>query len=82
MKRRVSSMKIPCRIWLLAATLSVGQAAFSTEMETISFSTGQDIAQQKKVIEVTGTVTDNFGPVIGNCYSKRHECRSNYRYRR
>ena len=29
MKRRVSSMKIPCRIWLLAATLSVGQAAFS-----------------------------------------------------
>ena len=65
MKRRVSSMKIPCRIWLLAATLSVGQAAFSTEMETISFSTGQDIAQQKKVIEVTGTVTDNFGPVIG-----------------
>ena len=58
-------MKIPCRIWLLAATLSVGQAAFSTEMETISFSTGQDIAQQKKVIEVTGTVTDNFGPVIG-----------------
>ena len=28
MKRRVSSMKIPCRIWLLAATLSVGQAAF------------------------------------------------------
>ena len=49
-------MKIPCRIWLLAATLSVGQAAFSTEMETISFSTGQDIAQQKKVIEVTGTV--------------------------
>lgn len=39
MKRRVSSMKIPCRIWLLAATLSVGQAAFSTEMETISFST-------------------------------------------
>ena len=65
MKRRVSSMKIPCRIWLLAATLSVGQAAFSTEMETISFSTGQDIAQQKKVIEVTGTVTDYFGPVIG-----------------
>lgn len=65
MKRRVSSMKIPCRIWLLAATLSVGQAAFSTEMETYSFSMGQDIAQQKKVIEVTGTVTDNFGPVIG-----------------
>ena len=65
MKRRVSSMKIPCRIWLLAATLSVGQAAFSTEMETISFSTGQDIAQQKKVTEVTVTVTDNFGPVIG-----------------
>ena len=29
MKRRVSSMKIPCRIWLLAATLSVGQAAFN-----------------------------------------------------
>lgn len=28
MKRRVSSMKIPCRIWLLAATLSVGQGNY------------------------------------------------------
>ncbi len=27
-KKRVSSMKIPCRIWLLAVTLSVGQTAF------------------------------------------------------
>ena len=63
MKRRVSSMKIPCRIWLLVATLSVGQAAFSTE--TIFFPMSQNVAQQKKVIEVSGIVTDNLGPVIG-----------------
>lgn len=62
-KRRVSSMKIPCRIWLLAAALSAGQTAFSSGVETVS--TGREMAQQKKVVEVSGTVMDSSGPVIG-----------------
>ena len=66
-KKRVSSMKIPCRIWLLAVTLSVGQTAFSlgvgSNLPSISMS--GELAQQQKVIEVSGTVTDSSGPVIG-----------------
>ena len=60
-------MKIPCRIWLLAVTLSVGQTAFSlgvgSNLPSISMS--GELAQQQKVIEVSGTVTDSSGPVIG-----------------
>lgn len=62
-KKRVCSMKIPCRIWLLAVALSVGQAAFSLEGTSIPMS--DKSAQQQKIVEVSGTVTDNLGPVIG-----------------
>ena len=65
MKRRVSSIKIPCRIWLLAAGLSIGQTAFSSGTDTDNLPMSQAIAQQKKVTEVTGIVSDNSGPVIG-----------------
>ena len=65
MKGRVCSMKIPCRIWLLAASLSVGQVAFSSGVEANSFSMNQGTKQQKKEAEVIGTVTDSAGPVIG-----------------
>ncbi|MEY8686009.1 SusC/RagA family TonB-linked outer membrane protein [Bacteroides sp. AN502(2024)] len=62
-KKRVISMKIPCRIWLLAATLSIGQTAFSLGVESVPMN--EELAQQRKVIEVSGTVTDSSGPVIG-----------------
>ncbi|WP_302613716.1 SusC/RagA family TonB-linked outer membrane protein, partial [uncultured Bacteroides sp.] len=62
-KKRVCSMKIPCRIWLLVVALSVGQAAFSLEGTSIPMS--DKSAQQQKIVEVSGTVTDNLGPVIG-----------------
>ncbi len=65
MKGRVCSMKIPCRIWLLAASLSAGQLAFSSGVEPNSFFMNQEAKQQNKVAEVTGTVTDSAGPVIG-----------------
>lgn len=65
MKGRVCSMKIPCRIWLLAASLSVGQVAFSSGVQPYSSVMNQEAQQQKKAVEVTGTVTDSAGPVIG-----------------
>ena len=65
MERRVSSIKIPCRIWLLAAGLSFGQTAFSSGTDIDNLPMSQAIAQQKKVTEVTGIVSDSSGPVIG-----------------
>lgn len=66
-KRRVGSIKVPCRMWLLVAALSSGQSAFSSGIEPNSLSAPavEETAQQKKVIEVSGTVSDNMGPVIG-----------------
>lgn len=66
-KKRVSSMKIPCRIWLLTVTLSIGQAAFPLGVESnlLSISMNEEPVQQQKVIEVSGTVTDSSGAVIG-----------------
>lgn len=65
MKGRVRSIKIPYRIWLFAATLSIGQSAFSSETTLDVFPVGEEIAQQKKVTEVSGVVSDNLGPIIG-----------------
>lgn len=65
-KRRVSSMKIPCRIWLLAVALFVGQTAFSLETESNSHQPiHQEAAQQSRVVEVSGTVSNGSEPIIG-----------------
>lgn len=65
MKGRVSSIKIPCRIWLIAATLSTGLPAFSSGISANELPVSQASNQGGKVIEVTGTVSDSSGPVIG-----------------
>lgn len=66
MKNIITPMKIPQKqIWLLAASLVFGQTAFSSENfmpEGVSVTNA--ITQQNKKM-LTGTVTDNFGPVIG-----------------
>lgn len=57
-------MNVFCRAWLLAVVLSVGQIA-SAENKPSSRLASQSVTQQKKVVEVSGTVTDHLGPIIG-----------------
>lgn len=65
MKKQIYSIKIPYRIWLLTASLSFGQTVFSTGVGLENLPMNHEIAQQKKVVEVTGIVSDNSGPIIG-----------------
>lgn len=65
MKALSPTIKSPCRIWLLAVALSIGQSAFSSGTGSNDRPTEQSITQEKKVSEITGTVTDSSGPVIG-----------------
>lgn len=66
MKNIFSPMKIPQKqVWLLAASLTFGQTVFSSENFTSEkIVTTSTITQQNRKT-VVGTVTDNFGPVIG-----------------
>lgn len=64
MKNFFTPMKIPQKqVWLLTASLLFGQTAFSSE-NLVPEGTAVAITQQNRKT-VTGTVTDNFGPVIG-----------------
>lgn len=56
-------MKIPHRVWLLAISLLIGQTAFPSGNHSDN-KIDNAVAQQKET-EVTGTVSDSFGPVIG-----------------
>ena len=64
MKRRVNLIRIPYRGWLLVAMLSVGHTHFALANETSDNPGAQAIAQQIET-EVTGTVSDSSGPIIG-----------------
>lgn len=58
-------MKIPHKLCLLVAMMSMGQMAFPLETY-IDVKNGVTFAvAQQKEVEVTGTVSDSFGPVIG-----------------
>lgn len=52
------------RMWLLAIVLSVGQIAFADNKSSKS-QAHQSVTQQKKVVEVSGVVSDASGPIIG-----------------
>lgn len=52
-------------MWLLAAGLCFVQTAFSSGVDLNNPPMSHEIAQQKKVTEVSGVVTDAMGPVIG-----------------
>lgn len=62
MRRRVNLMKIPCRIWLLAAMLLAAQ---TTLVAATNANAGRQAVTQQKETEVTGTVHDSAGPIIG-----------------
>ena len=66
MKNFFFPMKIPQKqVWLLAASLSFGQMAFPIGNSVSGeASAASPIVQQNRKM-VTGTVTDNYGPVIG-----------------
>lgn len=66
MKNSFFPMKIPQKqVWLLAASLSFGQMAFPIGNNVSGeVSVASPIVQQNRKL-VTGTVTDNYGPVIG-----------------
>lgn len=66
MKNSFFPMKIPQKqVWLLAVSLSFGQMAFPIGNNVSGeVSVANAIVQQNRKL-VTGTVTDNYGPVIG-----------------
>ena len=66
MKNFFMSMKIPQKqVWLLTASLAFGQTAFSSEnfVKELDSVTSAIVQQNRKT--VVGTVSDNYGPVIG-----------------
>jgi TonB-dependent SusC/RagA subfamily outer membrane receptor len=65
MRNLLLPMKIPQKqIWLLAASLSFGQMAFSSGNYASEVTVANAIVQQSNKT-VSGTVTDAYGPVIG-----------------
>ena len=56
-------MRLPRTVWMSAILLLVGQTAFPSDTSSNN-RIGNEVTQQK-LTEVTGTVTDAFGPVIG-----------------
>lgn len=65
MKKLVNPMKIPHKVWLLAVSLFVSQIVFPSGSYTDAENWTNHLVTQQKVIDVNGTVSDSFGPVIG-----------------
>lgn len=65
MKKRVNPTKHPFRIGLLAVMLLIAQLNFASEKEAKGAIPTPASTQQRKVTEVTGTVSDSSGPIIG-----------------
>lgn len=65
MRKPLTPTKIPHKVWLLAVSLSIAQTAFPSENYPDAGYPAESVIAQQKVTEVTGTVSDSYGPVIG-----------------